>query len=194
MKRVSKEPEVRKQEILDAAVELFAKNGYEKTSMADIARHIKVAQGLCYRYFPSKEALYESAMDEYAYKIVEKINKTICNSALTLLEKLQQYPGYQDVRDEEDQYFCSLQAQQGGPIYDRLTMRVCTLMLPVVEDVLREACAKGEIAQMDFETAASFCIFGQLGVLQNTALSNEAKNIKIRDFLETLLAAMQKQA
>lgn len=54
--RVTKEPEVRKQEILDTALKLFGENGYEKTSITDIAKAIGVAQGLCYRYFPSKEA------------------------------------------------------------------------------------------------------------------------------------------
>ena len=52
--RVTKEPEVRKQEILDTALKLFGENGYEKTSITDIAKAIGVAQGLCYRYFPSK--------------------------------------------------------------------------------------------------------------------------------------------
>mgnify|MGYP000807864237 CR=1 FL=1 len=50
--RVTKEPEVRKQEILDTALKLFGENGYEKTSITDIAKAIGVAQGLCYRYFP----------------------------------------------------------------------------------------------------------------------------------------------
>ena len=53
--RVTKEPEVRKQEILDTALKLFGENGYEKTSITDIAKAIGVAQGLCYRYFPSKK-------------------------------------------------------------------------------------------------------------------------------------------
>ena len=60
--RVTKEPEIRKQEILDTALKLFGENGYEKTSITDIAKVIGVAQGLCYRYFPSKEALFDSAI------------------------------------------------------------------------------------------------------------------------------------
>ena len=64
--RVTKEPEVRKQEILDTALKLFGENGYEKTSITDIAKAIGVAQGLCYRYFPSKEALFDSAIEQYA--------------------------------------------------------------------------------------------------------------------------------
>ena len=51
--RITKEPEARKQEILDTALKLFGENGYEKTSITDIAKVIGVAQGLCYRYFPS---------------------------------------------------------------------------------------------------------------------------------------------
>ncbi|MCW7999779.1 TetR family transcriptional regulator, partial [Clostridium sp. cpc1] len=37
MVRISKDPEVRKQEILEAAMKLFYMKGYEATSMADIA-------------------------------------------------------------------------------------------------------------------------------------------------------------
>ena len=38
--RITKEPEVRKQEILDTALKLFGEKGYEKTSIADIAKAI----------------------------------------------------------------------------------------------------------------------------------------------------------
>lgn len=41
MTRISKEPEVRKQEILEAAITLFYEKGYEKTSMTDIADKMK---------------------------------------------------------------------------------------------------------------------------------------------------------
>ena len=64
--RVTKEPEERRQEIIDTAMRLFYEKGYEKTSIADIAKAIGVAQGLCYRYFPSKEALFDSTVDQYA--------------------------------------------------------------------------------------------------------------------------------
>ena len=35
--RISKEPEERKQEILETAIKLFSVNGFEKTSISDIA-------------------------------------------------------------------------------------------------------------------------------------------------------------
>ena len=62
--RISKEPEERKQEILETAIKLFSVNGFEKTSISDIAKEIGIAQGLCYRYFPSKDVLFQSAINE----------------------------------------------------------------------------------------------------------------------------------
>ena len=38
--RISKEPEARKQEILETAMKLFAEKGYEKTSISDIAKEM----------------------------------------------------------------------------------------------------------------------------------------------------------
>ena len=61
--RISKEPEVRRQEIIDTAMRVFSEQGYEATTMKDIAREMKVASGLCYHYFPNKQELYETAVD-----------------------------------------------------------------------------------------------------------------------------------
>lgn len=57
MARITKLPEERRKEIIDTAIKLFYEKSYEKTTISDIAKEINVAQGLCYRYFPSKEAL-----------------------------------------------------------------------------------------------------------------------------------------
>ena len=63
--RIVKDPMERKREILDGAMELFAYNGYEQTSMRDIARHLNISLGLCYRYFDSKQKLFQEAMQQY---------------------------------------------------------------------------------------------------------------------------------
>ncbi len=50
--------EERKQQLLDAAAELFAERGYGATRIADICQHAGVAKGLFYWYFSTKAELF----------------------------------------------------------------------------------------------------------------------------------------
>ena len=50
----------RKHKIMDAAFNLIAKNGYEATSIAMIAKNAGVSKGLLYNYFKSKEELVKA--------------------------------------------------------------------------------------------------------------------------------------
>ena len=67
--RVSKDPEVRRQEIIRAARDLFLDQGYENTSVDDIVRRVNVAKGLFYYYFPKKEAILAAIADEFVDEV-----------------------------------------------------------------------------------------------------------------------------
>lgn len=68
--RVTKDPEVRQQELIAAAKHLFLTQGYENTSIDDIVRQLNVAKGLFYYYFPKKETILAAIADEF----VEEVN------------------------------------------------------------------------------------------------------------------------
>ena len=50
--------------ILDAAVRVFAAQGYDASRVADVAREAGVAYGLVYHYYESKEAVLEAVFRE----------------------------------------------------------------------------------------------------------------------------------
>lgn len=50
--------ELRREELHAKASEVFAARGFAATRISDIARAAGISQGLLYRYFPSKDALY----------------------------------------------------------------------------------------------------------------------------------------
>lgn len=59
--------EIRQQtrkQIIDAAFELFANEGYSKTSIAAVAKKAGISKGLIYHYFESKEAILEAIFDQ----------------------------------------------------------------------------------------------------------------------------------
>lgn len=60
-----------KDKILSVALELFAQNGYQGTSISQIAKNAKISKGLMYNYFKSKEKLLEEIVLEGFNKIAE---------------------------------------------------------------------------------------------------------------------------
>ena len=179
--RVTKEPEVRKQEIIDTALRLFGEKGYEKTSITDIAKAIGVAQGLCYRYFPSKEALFDSAIEQYADVLAEQMGRFKPDGNQTLRQIIETMPTTMEDRDTK--YYPVFHGAGNQKFHDQLTLKVCEKLVPAVEKLLQQAQQKGEIQFPDVQTAAAFCVYGQLGILLATDLTQEEKSKRIREFL-----------
>lgn len=49
--------------IVQAAVKLFARQGYHKTTIADLAQAIGLTSGAIFHHFPTKEAILEAVVD-----------------------------------------------------------------------------------------------------------------------------------
>ena len=154
--RITKEPEERKQEILDTAMRIFYEKGYEKTSIADIAKAIGVAQGLCYRYFPSKEVLFDSAIDQYAEEIVSRFSVPLDSDKLTLRELIETMPVM--VETENSDYYKTLHVVENKKFHDQLTLKVCEKLSKIDVKLLEQAKDKGEISLEAVISAAFFCV------------------------------------
>lgn len=179
--RITKEPEERKQEIFDAALKLFGEKGYEKTTIADIAKAMGVAQGLCYRYFPSKEILFDSAIDQYADILAAQFSDLAENSSIPLREFIEKMPA--TVEDKNTKYYAVFHGPQNKKFHDQLSLKMCEKLVPIVEKLLLKARQKGEIQLEDLLTAAIFCVYGQLGILLENHMDQKEKANRIRAFL-----------
>jgi AcrR family transcriptional regulator len=56
--------ETRRKQIMEAALELFASEGYSHCSISQLASHAGISKGLVYNYFESKEALLLAIIEE----------------------------------------------------------------------------------------------------------------------------------
>lgn len=187
MPRITKEPEERRQEILKTAIRLFYENGYEKTSIADIAKELHVAQGLCYRYFPSKEVLFDTAIDQYAQIIVNKMTEFLNHSVMSLKEIIFQMPTFLDTEIDNNYTYKLCHGPERKKIHNQLSMSICDKLLPIVETQLELAKKRGEINIDDIETTASFCVYGQLGMLFKIEISGEERVKRIKTFMSEFL-------
>jgi AcrR family transcriptional regulator len=55
--------------IIEAAMDLFAQNGFEVTSVSDICQKAGVSKGAFYHHFPSKQAIFQKGMEEWVDSI-----------------------------------------------------------------------------------------------------------------------------
>lgn len=62
--------ERRREQIIESAYHVFAANGYESTTISDVARHAGVGQGTVYRYFESKREILDHVFDYAAGQFV----------------------------------------------------------------------------------------------------------------------------
>jgi AcrR family transcriptional regulator len=66
----TREPQARRdrrEDILNASLNLFAEKGFHGTSMRDIARAADITEGLIYHYFASKRDLFRAIIEEHSF-------------------------------------------------------------------------------------------------------------------------------
>src|SRR5439155_7362227 len=81
----------RPEEILTAALEVFADRGFAATKLEDVARRAGVTKGTIYLYFDSKEALFKALIRETIVPVIaqgEALARTFVGSARDLFERL----------------------------------------------------------------------------------------------------------
>src|SRR6478736_6304018 len=71
----------RRQQLIDTAVEVFAKNGFHSTSMNDVAEAAGVTKPVLYQHFASKRDLYLQLLGEIGAQLRETIAKATSDAA-----------------------------------------------------------------------------------------------------------------
>ena len=80
--------EQRRQRILDTAAQLFARNGFHNTAIADVAKECGISKSLLYHYFTSKEEILFAAMEDHVL-LLRETGKGIVEGKGSAREKFQ---------------------------------------------------------------------------------------------------------
>jgi TetR/AcrR family transcriptional regulator len=70
----SADHDIKRRAILDQSAELFAKNGYDRTSMAEVAAACGVSKALLYHYYVGKETLLFDILREHLQALIDAVN------------------------------------------------------------------------------------------------------------------------
>lgn len=80
----------RREEVLNSAKKLFRENGYEKTTVDDIAKHAGISKGSVYLDFKTKEDIFFSILEEYLMGQFERFSNLIKNPKPPYLDRLKE--------------------------------------------------------------------------------------------------------
>lgn len=190
--RIIKAIDERRQEILDGAMKLFSEKGYDRTSISDIARYLGISQGLCYRYFKSKEEIFESAIDEYASNIADEMIKVIKSSDMPIEGKITGQWNFYDLEKKKSSYYKVFHGENARPLHDRMSINICRKVTPYVQAEIEKEIANGKLKVYDSAMLASCCVYGQLGILLDTGISDKIRAKRISEFLLDMLERYKK--
>jgi len=80
----------RQEQIIGIACRLFARRGYEGTSLRDIAEEAKITKAALYYHFPNKEALYHRIVLDSLRALIDSVREEV-DAVQAPLEKVRQF-------------------------------------------------------------------------------------------------------
>lgn len=86
--RIIKDADERKNEILDAADELFSQKGFDGTSISDILQKVKIARGTLYYHFKSKEEIMDALIERYNTMLLAAAKEIAEDKTIPVFERL----------------------------------------------------------------------------------------------------------
>lgn len=175
--RIRKDPEVRQKELIDAALELFSSDGYEKTMIIDIVKKAGVAKGTFFYYFPTKEAVLEAICTRWASEVATSFK--VKNRQFSALNKLGFFIEQLLLPSQIDTLYDRLSAENQFNLLCRLwQQQLESVFNPLLADMIQQGNQEGTM-RVDFinETVAFF--WSTLDCLWEAAYYKEPSEVLI---------------
>ena len=129
-----KEPEVRKAEIMDAAIRLFTRKGYLNTTTQDIIDEVNISRGLLYYHFKNKEDILYCVIERYSQPLLKRLERLAYEEEKGAEEKLRLFMEHtlvkeQDVTAENSVLQEAADLDENRYMLDRFYHRLCSCVI-----------------------------------------------------------------
>ncbi|PHA24345.1 TetR family transcriptional regulator [Bacillus cereus] len=192
MKRISKEPDVRRQELMDIGFELYMKNGMKGFGIKDVVNRADVATGLFYYYFKSKENFVDEVLNDFIVKNMELIEEILVSNERSVMQKMkdsldifwtfiEKLAPYKNVS--------SFQTEQHFQLEQKLFAR----MQPLIRQVIEEGVNIGFFYTDNSLLASGFILYGLSSIIHSEVKLNLDTKHEIVNLVLTTLRYNQKE-
>lgn len=163
--RVVKEAAVRRNEILDAAEQLFVTKGFDGTSINDILDRVGIARGTLYYHFKSKEEILDAMIERLTETLLKKASQIAAQKDKPLLQRLTETMLALNVDSElGNEILEQVHKPQNALMHQKMQGGLLVGIVPLFTSLIEEGIAQG-ICQTDYPAEAAEMLL----VYSNTA-------------------------
>lgn len=170
MVRTVKAPEVRREDILAVAAELFMRHGYEATAVDQIVRAAEIAKGTFYYYFSSKKAVLETIARNVVQRMVHVSQAVEQQPGLGAIEKLCAiFAAQSRVEQQEQALVDDLHRPENRELHDQINMETIKAIGPILANVIQQGCQEGIFDVPDPLSTVQFLLAGSQMIFDRDA-------------------------
>jgi TetR/AcrR family fatty acid metabolism transcriptional regulator len=172
----------RKEEIINAAIKIFASKGFYNSKVADVAREAGIADGTIYLYFKNKDDLLISLFETKMEEILNRFNSKLANN-YPASQKLTQFIQLHFELIEEDQNLADVfqvELRQSSKFLKDYHNQKFIDYLNLIGNIITEGQNQGEFRRDIKINTIKLAIFGALDELARQWILSEDPKFKLK--------------
>jgi TetR/AcrR family fatty acid metabolism transcriptional regulator len=165
------------QAILDAAVRVFARNGYYNSRVSDIAREAGIASGTIYLYFKTKDEILVTLFREKMAEWVARVRAEIAGEpdAVAKIRRLVHLHFGVLETDPDLAEVVQVELRQGHKFFRGASAHEISAYFELIASVLEEGIAAGQVSRTVPVKLATKMLFGAMDQLATSWVLGKRK-------------------
>ncbi|GGG07366.1 TetR/AcrR family transcriptional regulator [Paenibacillus aceti] len=142
--RVVKDADERRNEILDAADELFAQKGFDGTSTNDILEKVGIARGTLYYHFKSKEDIMDALIERYSARLLGAAQEIAADKSIPIVERIMRAVMALSISGgSSEEIMEHIHRPQNALMHQKLQKVIINGVTPILAEMIREGIDEG---------------------------------------------------
>jgi len=156
---VTKDPEERREELLDVALQLCRTHGYEAMNVAQITEAAQVAKGTFYHYFATKDAMLEQLVRRFGDALFDHLSDAaVAGSGADRIRSLMVAASQYKLNQADITYASFLYADGNVALRHRLFATWRERARQMLFPAIRDGAADGSLSMVDAEAATDIVL------------------------------------
>lgn len=182
-----KDPEIRRAEIMDAAMLLFMEKGYANTTTQDIVDKVNISRGLLYYHFKNKEDILYCLVERYSEKLLREIHVIINDDDKTAIEKIRDFIdatiiSTDNVSAEGTELQKTVDLEENRYMLDKLSHKLIEKLTIYFERIINQGISEKVFSVKYPSETAEFLMTAYVFVSNNIGIKTSKKET-VKDYL-----------